>query len=143
MKYREKDLQVHFLSEEFTVPAETLHAVKTVFMDLFCTPKSSMKNPSLRPSEHGGSTSRTFIVEDYSEDEYGQWATDEAIGEQDYVDDERLFLDMRRLRVCLALKTVYGDDACTQAWFDYKRLSVFTQSVRRIGKNVELFNVST
>ena len=73
-----------------TVPPYTLHAVKTVFMDLFRTPKSSMENPSLRPSEHGGSTSRTFIVEEYSEDEYGQWATDEAIGEQDYVDNERL-----------------------------------------------------
>ena len=72
------------------VPAYTLEAVKTVFMDLFCTPKSSVKNPSLRPSGHGGSTSRTFIVEDYSEDEYAQWATDEATSEQSYVDDERL-----------------------------------------------------
>ena len=70
--------------------------------------KSSMENPSQRPSEHGVSTSRTFIIEDYSEDEYGQWATDEAIGEQDYVDDERLFLDMGRLRVCLAVQTVQG-----------------------------------
>ena len=49
-----------------------------------------MENPPLRPSEHGGSTSKTFIIEDSSEDEDGQWATDDAIGEQDYVDDERL-----------------------------------------------------
>ena len=48
-----------------------------------------MENPSLRVSGHGGSTSRTFIVEDYPEDEYGQWATDEAPGEQGYIDDER------------------------------------------------------
>ena len=66
-----------------------LEAVKTVFVDLFCSPKSSMENPSLRVSGHGGSTSRTFIVEDYPEDEYGQWATDEATVEQGWIDDER------------------------------------------------------
>ena len=41
-----------------------------------------MENPSLRVSGHGGSTNRTFIVEHYPEDEYGQWTTDEATGEQ-------------------------------------------------------------
>ena len=43
-----------------------------------------MENPSLFMSGHGGSTNRTFIVEDYPEDEYGQWATDEVTGEQGY-----------------------------------------------------------
>ena len=38
-------------------------------------------------SGHGGSTNRTFIVEDYA-DECGQWAADEATGEQG-IDDER------------------------------------------------------
>ena len=51
--------------------------------------KSSMENPSLRVSGHGGSTNRTFIVEDDPEDEYGQWASDEATGEQGHIDDER------------------------------------------------------
>ena len=37
-----------------------------------------MENPSLRVSRHGGSTSRTFTVEDYVEDEFGLWAIDEA-----------------------------------------------------------------
>ena len=55
---------------------------KTVFLELFCTPESSMDNPSLRVNGHGGSTGRTFIVEGYSEDEYGQWCTDEVTGEQ-------------------------------------------------------------
>ena len=63
-----------------SVPACTLEAVKTVFMDLFCTPTSSMENPSLRVSGHGGSTSRTFVVEDYAEDENGQWSIDEVFG---------------------------------------------------------------
>ena len=71
------------------ITAYTLDAVQTVFVDLFCSPKSSMENPSLRVSGHGGSASRTLIVENYPEDEYGQWATDEVPGEQGYIDDER------------------------------------------------------
>ena len=50
---------------------------------------NSMQNPSLFVSGHDGRPNRTFIVEDYPEDESGQWATDEAIGEQGYIDDER------------------------------------------------------
>ena len=57
-------------------PAKTLEVVKTVLKDLFCTAKSSKDNPSLRVSGHGGSTSRTFIVEDCAEDDFGQRATD-------------------------------------------------------------------
>ena len=56
------------------VTAYTFEAVRTVFVELFCTPKSSMENPSLRVNGHGGSTNRTFIVEDCIEDEFGQWA---------------------------------------------------------------------
>ena len=33
-------------------------------------------------------------------------------------------------------------DACTRAWFDYCR-SVFPQSMRKAGPNVDLYNVST
>ena len=71
------------------IPAYTLEAVKTVFVELFCTPKSSMENPSLRATGHGASMSRTFSVEGYSEHECGQWATEEVTGEQGYIDDER------------------------------------------------------
>ena len=35
-----------------------------------------------------------------------------------------------------------SEDACTKAWFDYCR-SVFPQSVRKAGPNVDLYNVST
>ena len=70
------------------VTAYTYKAVRAVFVDLFCTPKSSMENPSFRVNKHTGSTSRTFIAEDFVEDEFGLWATDEATGEQGYVDDE-------------------------------------------------------
>ena len=40
-------------------------------------------------NRHGGSTNRTFIVDNYAEDEFGQWAIDEVTGEQGYIDDER------------------------------------------------------
>ena len=56
-----------------SVSASTLDMVQKVFTDLFCMSKSSIRKPSMRASAHGGSTSRTFIVEDYSEDENGQW----------------------------------------------------------------------
>ena len=51
---REKDSEIPFLSRRMHGTVYTLEAVKTVFMDLFCTPKSSKEKPSL---------------EDYSEDE--------------------------------------------------------------------------
>ena len=72
------------------VTAYTFEAARTVFVELFCTPKNSMENPSLRVNGHGGSTNRTFIAEDYAEDEFGQWAMDEVTGKQSYIDDERL-----------------------------------------------------
>ena len=89
MKHREKDSQVSFSLQGKNVTAYTQEAVKTVFVKLFCSPKSSMENPSLRVSGHGGSTNRSFIVESYAEDECGQWAIDEVTGEQGYIDDER------------------------------------------------------
>ena len=51
-----------------------------------------MENLSLRVNGHGGSASRTFIVETYAEDEFGHWAIDEVTGEQGYIDDERSYL---------------------------------------------------
>ena len=70
--------------------------VRVAFEELFCTPKSSMENPSLRTSRYSDPLSRfrslyrTFIVVDDSEEEFGHCATDEMTGEQGYVDDENL-----------------------------------------------------
>ena len=47
-----------------------------------------MENLSLRVSGHVSSMNTTFIVEDYAENVFGQWATDEATGEQGHIDDE-------------------------------------------------------
>ena len=67
----------------------TLQAVATAFVALFCTPKSSMENPSLRVSGHSSRVNRTFTVEECAKDEFGQWAMDEVTSEQGYIDDER------------------------------------------------------
>ena len=67
---------------------DSCEAVRTVFVELFCTPKSSMENHSLRVNKYGSHTSRNFIVKDFIEDEFGQWATDEVTGEQGYVVDD-------------------------------------------------------
>ena len=45
------------------IPAYTFEAVRTVFVELLCTPKSSMKNPSLL---------------DCVGDDFGHWTTDES-----------------------------------------------------------------
>ena len=72
-----------------------------------------MENPSLRVNGHRGSMNRTFIVEKYAENEFGEWTIDEETGEQGYIGDERscfwksgangvsnffFCLDMRHLR---------------------------------------------
>ena len=64
-----------------TVTAYSLDSVQVVFVELFCTPRSSMENSSLRVSGYGSSASKTFIVAEYPEDEYGLRAIDESTGE--------------------------------------------------------------
>ena len=54
------------------VTAYTFEAVKKVFVELFCTPKISMENLSLRVNKYGSHTTRTFIVKYFIEDEFGQ-----------------------------------------------------------------------
>ena len=62
--------------------------VKVAFREFFFSPISSMENPSLRVNIYGGNIDVTFIVDDFIEDEFGEWVTDEVTGEQGYVDDE-------------------------------------------------------
>ena len=59
--------------------AYTIEAVTTVFVELFCAPKSSMENPSL---QHEQNLHRGRLC-------CGQWAKDEVTGEQGYIDDKR------------------------------------------------------
>ena len=90
MKLRERETHKFSLSTGMDIPAYTFETGRTVFVELFCAPKSSMENPSLRVSGHVNSMNRTFIVEDYAEDEFGQRAKDEVTGEQGNVDDETI-----------------------------------------------------
>ena len=62
-----------FSLQGVNVTVYTFEAGRTVFVELFCTAKSSLDNPSIRVNRYGGHTSRTFIVEDLLEDEFGQW----------------------------------------------------------------------
>ena len=52
----------------------TFQALRTTFLVLFCTPKSSMENPSLRVSGLVSSMNRMCIVDDYAEDDFGHLA---------------------------------------------------------------------
>ena len=67
-----------------------------------------MENLALRVSGHFNSMNRTFIVEDYAEDGFGHWATDEVAGEQGHVDDERSCFCTWDDTECLAVQTVQG-----------------------------------
>ena len=58
-------------------------------------------------NRYGGHTSRIVIVEDYIEDEFGQWATAELTGEQGYVDDGgSCFWTWGQQRVCFVIQTI-------------------------------------
>ena len=56
----------------------SFEAVKTTFLELVCTPKSSMENPSLRVSGHVSSLKRTFyrlniLLGTTAETDFGQF----------------------------------------------------------------------
>ena len=71
MKPRER-LASYLALKGMNITVYTFEAVRTVFVELFCTPKRSMENPSVRVSGHVSNMNRTFIVEDYAEDDFGQ-----------------------------------------------------------------------
>ena len=57
-----------------------LWSIEDNIFGIICTPKGSKENPSLRVSGHVSSMNRTFIVEDFAEDDFRQWAKDEVTG---------------------------------------------------------------
>ena len=102
--------------QEVEVTAYTLEAARTVFVDLFCTPKSSMENPSLRVNQYG-IRAEPSSWKDFIEDEFEQWSMDEVTGEQGYVDDEgSCFLDMGQERVCLAVQIIQDPKTKEESW---------------------------
>ena len=57
--------------------------INTAFLKLFCAPRSSLGNPSARPSNQ----QRTFLVQYYGELEgsTGYWAAEEETGQEGFV----------------------------------------------------------
>ena len=57
--------------------------IRTALLELFCAPRSSLDNPSLRPSNQ----QRTFLVQYYGELEgsTGYWAAEEGAGQEGFV----------------------------------------------------------
>ena len=58
----------------------TFEGVRTVFIELFCAPRSSLDNPSLRA---GGAANRVFCIMESGEMDqvYGYWCEDDSTGE--------------------------------------------------------------
>ena len=67
----------------YTVQMYTFEVVREVFLELFCMPKSSLDNPSLRT----GGGQRAFCILDQGEvaGEYGYWAEDDETGEEGFL----------------------------------------------------------
>ena len=62
----EETLRSSLSLQRMNVTAYTFDAVKTVFVKLFCTPKTSTENPSLQVNRHGGSMngiSKNIVLE--------------------------------------------------------------------------------
>jgi len=63
----------------------TFDLTRSAFLELFCAPRSSLDNPSFRPS----SQQRTFFVHDYGELEgaTGYWAIEEETGHEGFAQE--------------------------------------------------------
>jgi hypothetical protein len=63
----------------------TFDLIRTAFLELVCAPRSSLDNPSFRPS----SQQKTFLVQEYGELEgsTGYWAVEEDTGQEGFVQE--------------------------------------------------------
>jgi hypothetical protein len=61
------------------IDAYTYESVRDIFIELFCAPRSSLENPSLRT----GSQGRSFCIMDHGDMDgtYGYWVEDDESGE--------------------------------------------------------------
>ena len=63
------------------VTVYTLEAVKTVFVELFSTPKKFNRKP-VTLSKRTRRQYEQNLLENFAEDDFGQWTIDEVTGEQ-------------------------------------------------------------
>ena len=64
----------------------TFEGVRTVFIELFCAPRSSLDNPSLRVGGAANNSKAFCIIEDGEMDQvFGYWAEDDQTGETGFL----------------------------------------------------------
>ena len=78
-------LTSHLAIRGIPLQSYTFDLIWSAFLELFCAPRSSLDNPSFRPS----SQPRTFLVQCYGELEgsTGYWAVEEETGQEGFVQE--------------------------------------------------------
>ena len=65
-----------------------LNELREVYFEIFCTTNSSVDNPLLAPSGHGGHETFLVIEEGYLDNQEGHWVEDEEDGAEDFLEDD-------------------------------------------------------
>ena len=69
-----------------------LNELREVYLEIFCTTKTSVDNPLLAPSGHGGRKTFLVIDEGYLDNHEGYWVEDEEDGTEGFLEaDEDAF----------------------------------------------------
>ena len=69
-----------------------LNELREVYLEIFCTTKTSVDNPLLAPSGHGGRKTFLAIDEGYLDNHEGYWVEDEEDGAEGFLEtDEDTF----------------------------------------------------
>ena len=61
-----------------------LNELREVYLEIFCTTKTSVDNPLLAPSGHGGRKTFLVIDEGYLDNQEGYWVEDEEDGTEGF-----------------------------------------------------------
>ena len=78
-------LTSHLAIRGIPLQSYTFELIRTACLELFCAPRSSLDNPSFRPSNQ----QKTILVQDYGdlEGSTGYWAADEDTGQEGFVQE--------------------------------------------------------
>ena len=69
-----------------------MNELREVYLEIFCTTKTSVDNPLLAPSGHGGRKTFLVIEESYLDNQKGYWVEDEEDGAEGFLEaDEDTF----------------------------------------------------
>ena len=104
----------------------TCDLIRTALLELLCAPRSSLENPSFRPTNQ----QRTFYAQDYGDldGSTGYWAAEEETGQKGLVQELRLLGPRRSLRR-LGRPTIQGR-AETDQRFKTRKEERFVQAER-------------